>query len=101
MGAVTCPECKGNKKIMVLACPGARIVAMPCETCRETGEISGQQVGWIKAGDAMREVRIARGLTLRKEAERRGMSALALSRMERGITEPVRSEEDADARGGA
>jgi transcriptional regulator with XRE-family HTH domain len=47
-----------------------------------------EMLEWIKAGNAMREERRSRGVTLRKEIERLGVDAVEYSRMERGIVNP-------------
>lgn len=40
---------------------------------------------YLKSGDQMRENRVARGVSLREEAARLGISAVELGEMERGI----------------
>ena len=83
-----CPECQGKGEILAIACPGFKPVKIPCELCRMSGELSPEQAQWVKEGEAMRKDRVGRGLTLRAEAQRRGMDPLRLSHMERGIVKP-------------
>jgi hypothetical protein len=87
-----CPECKGNGTIYAIGCgkKGMVGVSFDCELCKKTGKIDKKTAGWVKAGEQMREDRIARGLVLRLEAKRRKMDPLTLSQMERGILEPVK-----------
>jgi hypothetical protein len=65
-------------------------LSFDCELCGKTGQIDSQKTSWCKEGRKMKEDRIARGLVLRKEAERRSLDPLTLSKMERGISEPVK-----------
>lgn len=85
-----CPECKGQGEITAFGCPGFTPIRIPCELCKKTGEITGEQAEWVKIGETMRQDRISRGYTLRKEAERRGIDAIKLSYMERGIFRPIK-----------
>ena len=86
-----CPTCKGDRQLFGIACggkAGCRPIETKCFTCSGSGEITEQQAGWIRAGKALREDRRKRGLTLRDEAKRRGISAVELSQMECGVKEP-------------
>jgi DnaJ-class molecular chaperone len=93
---MTCPECKGEKHHLALACPGARLLKMPCHVCQGSGEVSEEQAQWIIEGERMRKDRRNRGLTLRREAERRGMKPVELSDMEWGRVKPVASSNPRD-----
>lgn len=87
-----CPDCKGDGKIFAIGCgkKGPQMISFDCELCAATGKIGKEKATWVKLGEKMREDRVARGLVLRKEAKRRGMDPLMLSKMERGILQPVR-----------
>lgn len=87
-----CPDCDGKGVILALGCGKKSPVALSfdCELCEKTGKINEKKNAWRKTGSLMKEERIERGLVLRKEARRRGMDPILLSKMERGIVEPVR-----------
>ena len=88
----TCPHCEGKGAIFGFGCgsKGPVGLALDCELCEKTGKIDEKRKKWLAAGSGMKDERIAKGLVLRKEAARRGMNPVDLSRMERGIIEPVR-----------
>lgn len=79
-----CPECEGKGFHVALACPGARIVHLPCRVC-DNGEITQDDLDRIKAGRDKREDRIRRDMSLREEAKRIGISPVELSVIERGL----------------
>jgi len=90
-----CPKCgsKGEVEVVGLfclrpddGCDSARLLL--CPDCFGTGEVDDRVTEWKVAGAAMRAERLARGMTLRAEAARRGITASELSRMERGLVEP-------------
>lgn len=56
-----------------------------CFHCDGTGKISKQQAELIEVGEELRKDRQRRGLTLRQEAERLGISIVELSERERGV----------------
>ena len=86
---VPCPECKGEGKIRAIGCPGFKRVEMNCLMCGGAKVVSAKVLDWMKTGEEMKAERIARGVVLRLEAKERGMDAVALSEMERGIREPI------------
>lgn len=92
---MTCPDCKGEKitiadHVRYADGTSGYGVTMPCLRCKGAGEVDDRTPEWIVAGNAMRDARVNRGYrTLRDEAKRRGMDVVTLSKMERGVIEPV------------
>ena len=86
---VLCPYCKGEKKQFVhlntINPKTHGFQWVPCMCCKEKGEITDEHYTQIKHGKLLRKSRIDRGLTLRQEAERLGISAIELSKRERGV----------------
>lgn len=78
----TCPRCKGEKCLGVLA-KGA-IQVLSCDICEGAGEISDEQMQLWTTGQEMREERLIAGLTLREAAAKIGCSPSVLSCRERG-----------------
>lgn len=87
---MTCPDCDGAGVLVAIACPGFRRISMPCLMCKGEKVVSVRVIEWKRVGEEMKQERIARGVTLRIEAQQRGMDAVELSEMERGIREPIR-----------
>ncbi len=88
-----CPSCGGRKTIIAahaLMSDGSSQFGkvLPCFKCDSTGKISEQHFRWYQHGQQMRAERIARGVGLRQEAERRGMLPSDLCDMENGKIEP-------------
>jgi len=63
-----------------------------CARCQDKGEVKIITLWWLKEGRRMQDDRLSRNLTLKKEADRRGISIIELSDMERGFIEPKRAE---------
>ena len=83
-----CPSCKGEKVLTGYACPGFKPYTRACDRCAGTGEVSDLAMDWIRRGEEMRRERIARDMSIREEARRRGIGAAELSDMEMGRVEP-------------
>ena len=89
-----CPECKGKKEIMGFfairsdgsGCDPCRMFS--CPRCHGTGNVPDEMAGWMEAGKRMKADRLARNMTLRQEAEARGLRPSELSSMERGQVDP-------------
>lgn len=81
-----CPSCKGSGQVLahVAATSGHRFGEYPCDTCGGAGAITEDHARRIVQGQALREDRLARGMTLRREAERLGLGAAELSARESG-----------------
>ena len=91
-----CPSCNGTGFITAFhvryADGTSRFgVDLGCGRCGGTKEVPDEMAQWIAEGKAMREERIARGFTLRKEAARRNMNPSELSAMEQGKVKPIPS----------
>lgn len=79
---VICPTCDGCKEYEVYACPGFRRVLIPCSRCKATGRVTEVEAQRVEAGRQMREARVARGLSLRQEADRLGLTPMELADLE-------------------
>ena len=95
-GKMTCPDCEGAGVLVAVACPGFRRISMPCLMCKGEKVVSVKVIEWKRIGEEMKQERITRSVTLRIEAQQRGMEAVELSEMERGIREPVRRASGGD-----
>jgi hypothetical protein len=58
---------------------------MPCTFCAGTGKSSAESIENREAGRRMRQDRLRRGLSLRHEATRLGITAGELGEVERGL----------------
>lgn len=95
-----CPLCNGRKSAPVLACPGARIIDMPCEACRATGAVDDQYPEWLERGRALKRLRMEpRYRDMREAANLVGVDVVEYSRMERGLSDPTRAERALEANG--
>ncbi len=82
---ISCPECCGHKIVLVTYFPGTpRHPPMPCRVCGGSGQITLEHHNRIEAGEKMREDRIERGVSLRAEAARLGITPCNLSDLENG-----------------
>ena len=82
-----CPVCEGRKAGEAILCGHGhcQIKTVVCEFCRGTGEVEEQRVMAYQEGRRRRNDRVARGVSLRQEAARLGISAMELGRIERGV----------------
>lgn len=86
-----CPACKGRKGNVVLAKQTdgpCRPMQLPCYLCKGTGQVSDEQLDWIKLGQKLREDRMARDESSREAAKRLGLHPVEYSRMEHGQEDP-------------
>lgn len=87
---IICPECKGRGQNYTVLCVRTTSGGyhkegnMPCLTCDGTGQLSTEAHQRYTDGRAMADDRKARGMTLRREAERLGISPSELSDREWG-----------------
>lgn len=83
-----CRSCKGSGEVFAhvnTASPATHGFQMTkCFACDGSGELSLEQVEAMERGRALRADRVGRGMSLRAEAARLGISAVELSRRERG-----------------
>lgn len=73
------PEFKGRRR---------NAIVVTCSRCGGSGQVDEDTIEWILKGKKLREDRLSRGMTLRSEAKRLGISPSQLSRMERGVERP-------------
>jgi hypothetical protein len=85
-GLVLCPECNGRKSGLVhlKTTSGGRWENRKCEFCDGLGHVRQHQLDKWRECEAMRDDRKARGMTLRAEAARLGISPSELSDREWG-----------------
>ena len=88
---IQCPGCQGRGTNRVLANLGGHCEQrdINCLKCRGKGTITETMLTWAARGEAMRQDRISRKVSLREEAERLSIPPVELSQMEHGATEPV------------
>ncbi len=90
-----CPDCETGKLLGFFPLyregyegPRSPVIEMTCHRCGGTCEVPDEQAEWIKIGKSLKADRLARGVGLREEAERRGMLT-EYPKMERGEIQPV------------
>jgi len=88
--SVECPACHGATGNAGIGCgpEGCKVMVIPCRYCSALGTVSKERAEEIDRkiteGDGLREDRKKRGLSLREEARRLGISAAKLSDREFG-----------------
>ncbi len=94
IGTPTCPDCNGNRRTLAHVHRGDRPHTwemLDCATCGGEGLVSREHLERIREGESRREGRKSRGLSLREEAARLGITPVALAAIENGrIPEPSR-----------
>lgn len=78
----------------MLACPGGRPLTLMCKRCGTTGRVTPAEAERVADGRRRREDRVARGLSLRQEAERLGLTAEALSDIEHARPYPATKRDE-------
>ena len=82
-----CPNCSGSKTIPALlhhSDGSGNWGCIQCSVCQGKGVITPEGLERLKQGNSMRLDRIGRGLSLREEAKRLGISPIVLSHREQG-----------------
>lgn len=82
-----CPRCHGSPESVAFvkfASGGCRLVKVGCELCGSTGTVAPEVEARYREGRRRRDERMVRGVSLREEAKRLGITAAELSRLERG-----------------
>ena len=82
-----CPSCNGKGERFAFVNMGLRphySGNITCHTCKGTGLINDEKWRRMIAGKAAREARQSRGETLAQAARRKGITALEISKFERG-----------------
>lgn len=84
---LTCPMCEGRKESEAVLCGHGhcQIKMVKCSLCEGAGQVTEDHAERYREGRRRRDDRVARGKSLREEANRLGISASALSRIERGV----------------
>ncbi len=89
---IYCPSCNGRKKQRAHLNYGngrGEWKDIDCFTCKGIGTVTPEHMALIRDGRKLRQDRISRGVTLRDEAAALGITAVELSRMERGVCFPI------------
>ncbi len=85
---MTCPDCDGRGSgIACVDCADrskSGVREIPCPRCAGTGQLTAEQMAAYEAGRKLRNDRVARGVSLREEARRLGITATELSDRENG-----------------
>ncbi len=83
---VPCTRCGGRGWFDAVVNRGGccEFDSVDCDLCAGTGRISEVLAERIAAGRRRRDDRVARGLTVRQEAARLGITAVQLGQIERG-----------------
>lgn len=89
-----CPDCGGERARLAIAMSAGKAFMLECPTCSGSGMVTPEFLERRAEGRRMREARVKRGVGLREEAERRGMLASDLCRMESGHIPAVWCDED-------
>jgi hypothetical protein len=93
---VICPDCQGKGQVHAhvnYGPAGCKWKRIDCFRCKATGIVPDEQAAWIAEGRKRRDERVARGVSLRDEARRLGLSPAELSSIERGMRAPTSSAE--------
>lgn len=87
---LTCPNCDGRKSVEALVDYGGKDrhksgpQTLPCPTCKGEGVITEEYKRRMDDGRALRDDRVARGVSQKQEAERLCIDPRALNDLERG-----------------
>jgi hypothetical protein len=80
--AGACTTCQGTGSTTAYGCPGFRAFQLLCDDCAGTGTVTAERAAVLEAAASRRQDRIARGLSLREEAARLGITPQEYSRLE-------------------
>ena len=78
-----CPNCTDGKS-RGFACPGFRLVEIPCDICKGTTVLPASLTFDKDRGNMLKDDRRSRGKTMREEAARLKMPISSYSLQERG-----------------
>lgn len=95
---MTCPDCQGTGSVLQTSYHALSTFGRPvkCRRCKGSGEITAEQVEWIKRGKAMRDTRVfVTHKSLEFEANRLGLGVRQYLDMEMGRIEPITQKENA------
>jgi hypothetical protein len=87
---MTCPDCKGTKKVYGIGCGsgGCKPMAFDCFRCKGLGVVPDEMIDWIKKGKALKEARMNPYVNQREKAKRLGVSVAIYSQVELGYINP-------------
>lgn len=80
-----CPNCKGVGYSMGYGCPGFKLMKIDCDICKGTGELPESVQYRPEHAANIKAIRKNERKTLREAAAERGITAVELSRQERGF----------------
>lgn len=82
-----CPVCfgSGERNVFAKRANSCTFEAIICSDCDGTGAVDAEYEARIAVGKRIRYDRLRRGLSLREEATRLGLSVVELSARERGL----------------
>jgi len=86
-----CPACNGFGKHFsrpIKINDYIKSVHITCDLCEGTGQIDNRKWYWRALGYELKNIRLAKGISLRAAAKMLGVDASNLSKMERGVVEP-------------
>lgn len=78
-----CPNCK-HGKIYGFGCPDFKPIKIVCDICKGTGKLPEDIIYDPERGEEQKNCRVKQKITLRDAAKKLKMSALELSKRERG-----------------
>ena len=84
-----CPRCKNGRQFVHLNTTNPKTHGFQwvhCDFCKGRGEVTVEALRRIEEGKRRRDDRVKRGVGLREEADRLGLTPTQLSRLERGYT---------------
>ena len=79
---VACPTCEGKGEHGVYVCPGFRYTLVRCKRCDGSRTVTAAEAERVADGKQRADYRKARGLSLREEAARLGITPMALADIE-------------------
>ena len=86
MVKVVCPSCGGAKTGYRISCGdrGCRTSEITCDFCKGEGQVSAEVNGLWQEGRALREARVAQGISQLEQARILGISQVDLNDAEHG-----------------
>lgn len=84
MTDIQCYRCKGAGGSEALVCPPGKWLWVRCDLCDGTGRVTPERHAAVVEGERRRADRKRRGVGLREEARRLGITARQLSDIEAG-----------------
>ncbi len=79
---VDCPTCRGAGEYEVRVCPGWRSRIVKCERCKGSRRVTRAEAERVAEGRRRYQDRVSRGVSLRDEAARLGLTPRELADIE-------------------